>query len=142
MQRIDTWAALTRAIDQPANHQLTPLLLARQDQLAGFAELKDLALFIVVEEGDSVEQVEEQLGFPITTNLVDGCRLGDPDFVPSWEYAERHPNGWTEIGFMLSDDGVAHVMLVPDANDLDPTLRKLCSLADNVIDQAEQEATP
>ena len=81
------------------------------------------------------------LVFPIATNLVDGVRIGEPDFTPSWEYAERHPSGWTEIVFVLTDDGFGHVILVPDSDEVDPALRRLCQLADKPAASAQQTKT-
>lgn len=142
MIKIDSWDALARAIDQPADPTLKALLISRREQLAGCAaELSELAIIIVVEGGDSLDMVEERIGLPIVANLVDGSRLGESDFMPSWEYAQRHASGWTEIVFVLSDDGIGHVILVPDADGIDPFLTQLCQLADPPLDHTEDTTT-
>jgi hypothetical protein len=45
--------------------------------------------------------------------------------MPFREWRE-HRAGWIEFVFVLSDDGPAHVLLLPDRNDIDPALLALC----------------
>lgn len=96
------------------------LLQRRVNQLSYF-DLSEVARFIVVQQGD----VPEQLQPDPCVNLVDGCHYGQPDFVPSWEWIERH-KGWFELTFVLSDDGFGHVLLIPDDNSIHPRLLRLC----------------
>lgn len=53
--------------------------------------------------GDGVADAEAAVGFPLT---LDG--------EPAWEWLERHSGGVAEVCFVLSDDGPAQVLLVPD----------------------------
>lgn len=91
---------------------------ARLDQLGEYSEL---ATFIVVEPGDRPGDIQPDP----TINLVDGLAFGHPDFVPSFEFCERHQDGW-ELCFILSDDGFGHIILIPDREGIDPTLLALC----------------
>ena len=88
-----------------------------------------------MEAGDTFADAEAALGFPVATDMIEGTSYPDPDFVPSWESAERHTGGVYEIVYVLTDDGYAHVLLVPESDDADPALRSL--LRDHV-DQAER----
>ena len=97
---------------------LADLRNARLDQLGEYSEL---ATFIVVEPGDQPGDMQPDP----TINLVDGLPFGHPDFVPSWEWCERRDDGW-ELCFILSDDGFGHIILIPDREGIDPTLRALC----------------
>lgn len=116
----DMEAALGTMLD-PA---LRALLTERRDQLADDAglDLAELAHIIVVRPGDTLAAVEAETGVPVGSNLVDGSRLGEPGFTPSFEYVERHPGGWWEGVMILSDDGFGIVLLVPDRIDVDPAL--------------------
>ena len=91
---------------------------ARLDQLG---EYGDLATFIVVERGDRPEDIQPDP----TVNLVDGVDYGEPEFAPSWEWIEKHRAGW-ELCFVLTDDGAGHIILIPDAEGIDPRLLALC----------------
>jgi len=130
MLSLTTGAAVAAAVADPAlDPRLRALLAARARQLADDTEpdldLGELAHFHAVEPGDGPADAAAALGFPPDVNVVDGSRLGDPGFTPSWEWAEDH-GGWFELAFVLSDDGFGHVLLVPDRPDTDPRLLALC----------------
>jgi len=110
MQLLDTYEALARAAATTPDPQLRRILELRCDQLGppGSWEPENLARFHVVEPGDTLADIEAALGFAPLVNYVD-----DPDsaFPPEW--AEDH-GGWLELVFILSDDGPAEVLLVPE----------------------------
>ncbi|MHA0328818.1 hypothetical protein [Sphingomonas melonis] len=85
------------------------------------SELIDLATFIVPQPGDTVSAIEAAGGIGIATNMVDGSRYGEEGYMPSFEWAADH-GGAIEMPFILSDDGSGVVLLVPDADGIDPTL--------------------
>jgi len=96
------------------------LLRLRFDQLD-----MNLSMFIV-EPGDSIEDIEEEIGFCILTNLFDDVRFPDPDFVPCFEALEDH-GGCYEMLFILSDgDDDAIEIFIPKAG-VDPLLLAMCS---------------
>ncbi len=80
---------------------LDPLLRAvlklRFEQMGGTG-----AHFHVVQRGDALADAEAAVGWPMT---LDGS--------PCWEWTERHGTV-AEVVFVLSDDGPAQVLLVPD----------------------------
>ncbi len=81
---------------------------------------------VIVEPGDIVEDIEEEIGFCILTNLFDDISYPDPDFVPSCEALEDHI-GCYEMLFILSDgdDGAVEIF-IPKAG-VDPLLLAICS---------------
>ena len=111
---IDSPATIARALDSPLASNIKHLLTLRRD-------LIDLATFVIATPGDSMADIEAAAGIPIATNLVDGSRYGDPDYMPSFEWALDH-GGVYELPFILSDDGAAVVLIVPDSEGIDPVL--------------------
>jgi hypothetical protein len=84
----------------------------------------NVSMFIV-EPGDIVEDIEEEIGFCILTNLFDDVRFPDPDFVPCFEVLEDH-GGCYEMLFILSDGDDAIELFIPKAG-VDPLLLAMCS---------------
>ena len=80
---------------------------------------------IVVEPGDSVAALEEQIGFPILHDFS-GARFGDSDFSPVFEAIEDH-EGCYEIVAILNDDGFGVALFVPKRPNIDRELRAMCA---------------
>jgi hypothetical protein len=78
---------------------------------------------IIVEIGDTVEDIENEIGFFVMTNLFDDVRYPDPDFVPCFEVLEDH-GGCYEILFLFSDDAME--IFIPKVG-VDPLLLSMCS---------------
>jgi len=116
-------AALTSSLD-PA---LRALLGKRMAQLARDydGDLADIVEFSVVEPGDSSATIEAGVGFSILHNLVDGAAFGEPDFTPSWEWAQDH-GAFFELVFILSDDGYGIIVFVPDDPGVEFDVHALC----------------
>lgn len=91
--------------------------------------------FHVVTARDTVADVEAAVGFPLS---IDG--------EPCWEWSRRHP-GCTELTFILSDDGHAQVVILPDRRDIDAELTAIVRAlvaeesADGVIGEASEPAS-
>ena len=122
---IDSPLAMARARATFMNPWLRRLLAVRDRQVfdAG-CRVGDLGPIVVVDSGDTLAQVEAAAGLPIATNMVDGVSYPDPDYTPSWEWCEGD-HGWYEILYVTADDGGGAVILVPDRDGVDPTLRAL-----------------
>ena len=85
----------------------------------------NVSMFIV-EPGDTFEDIEEEIGFCILTNLFDDVSFPDSDFVPSCEALEDHI-GCYEMLFILTDgDDGAIEIFIPKAG-VDPLLLAMCS---------------
>lgn len=129
-------SAMADTLAELADDTPKRLLQQRTGELAGYGtDLSDLACFVIVQPGDTLCAIEQELALPIAANAVDGTRFGDDDFTPSWEWILDH-GGWFELVFILTDDGFGHVLFVPDSDTIDPTLRRLCRT------YAEQAITP
>jgi hypothetical protein len=91
-----------------------------------FEQLDMNVTMFIVEPGDTVEDIEEEIGFCILTNLFDDARFPDPDFVPFCEALEDH-GGCYEMLFLLSDgDDDAIEIFIPKTG-VDPLLLAMCS---------------
>ncbi|MDP1927577.1 MAG: hypothetical protein Q8K62_03600 [Thiobacillus sp.] len=81
---------------------------------------------IVVEPGDSVESLEQEISCRILHNLFDDARFGDPDFSPSFEALEDHA-GCYEMVFILNDEGFGIDIYVPKQTGIDAELLAMCA---------------
>ena len=80
---------------------------------------------IIVEAGDTISDIEKEIGFSILTNLFDDVRYPDPDYIPSCEALEDH-GGCYEMLFILSDGDEAVEIFIPKVG-VDPLLLAMCS---------------
>lgn len=125
MLSIRNSADMDRALVSLLDPALRRLLTLRRDQLAEDGlDLDEIVHVIVVRPGDTLAEVEAEAGVAIATNLVDGSRLGDPEFEPLFETVIRK-DGWLEAVMILSDDGFGLVLFVPDTIDVDPAISLL-----------------
>ena len=87
---------------------------------------------IIVEAGDTISDIEKEIGFPILTNLFDDVRYPDPDFVPCFEVLEDHGNFY-EMLFILGDGDEAVEIFIPK-HGVDNELLAMCSQFAVVLD--------
>ena len=109
------------SIDSITDHDILKLVKLRHDQLGD--EMFD-SVFII-EAGDTVEDIEQEIGFSILTNLFDDKRYPDPDYVPCFEVLEDH-GGCYEMVFILSDADDAIEIFIPKQG-VDNELLAMCS---------------
>lgn len=122
MEVIRDAPSMTRALRTTLNPWLKRLLTLRRDQLGEDGiEIGGLGPVVIVEPSDTLDAIEQAIGVPIATNLVDGIAWPDPDYVPSWEWCQSD-HGWYEIVYVLTDAGDGVVLLVPDRDGIDPIL--------------------
>ena len=79
---------------------------------------------IVVEPGDSVEILEQEIGWPILHGLFDS-RYGEPDFTPCFEVLEEHAYCY-EMVFIFNDDGFGVDLFIPKQPGIDSDLLAMC----------------
>jgi hypothetical protein len=108
-------------INSITDHDILNLLKLRHDQLGD----EMFGSVIIIEAGDSLSEIEEEIGFFILTNLFDDVRYPDPDFVPCFEVLEDH-GGCYEMLFLFSDGDDAVEIFIPKAG-VDPLLLSMCS---------------
>ena len=80
---------------------------------------------IIMQTGDSLSDIEKEIGFPILTNLFDETTYPDPDFVPSCEVLEDH-GGCYEMLFIFGDGEEAVEIFIPKTV-VDPALLSMCA---------------
>lgn len=119
-------ASLRRALKLPIDDRSRRLLQRRRTQLGYDNDLSDMAHFVIVQPGDTLEELEWLLGFSVFQNPVDGSHFGEPDFSPGWEWIEDHGFCF-EFVFIMDDSGFGHVVLVPKAQGVDATLLEFCA---------------
>ena len=85
---------------------------------------------VVVEVGDIVEQLEQEIKLPILHGLFDDLPFGDPDFTPCFEILKEHTyeNAISifEMVFISNDDGFATTLLVPASEGIPGDLLAMC----------------
>lgn len=113
MLTITNSAEMARVLSTMTDATLKRILTDRVEQLAEYDgyDLGELAHFLIVQPGDTLDDIEAALGFSPITNLC--------------EVVTNH-GGWFEAVFILSDDGFGWCMLVPDELDVPPGLVERC----------------
>jgi hypothetical protein len=97
------------------------LVKLRHDQLGD----EMFGSVIIIEAGDSLSDIEEEIGFSILTNLFDDVRYPDPDFVPCFEALEDHGTFY-EILFIFGDGDDAVEIFIPKVG-IDNELLAMCA---------------
>ena len=117
MLKIHNRTQLHHIID-PDIHKLITLRLTQLDKTLPTP-------MIIIEHGDSLSDIEKELGFPILTNLFDDISYPDPDYMPSCEVLEDH-GGCYEMLFLFSDGEEAVEIFIPKTG-IDPSLLSMCA---------------
>jgi hypothetical protein len=105
-------------IIDPDIHKLVTLRLAQ-------LESNIPSPMIIMEPGDSLSDIEKEIGFTILTNLFDDITYPDPDFMPSCEALEDH-GGCYEMLFILGDGEEAVEIFIPKTG-VDASLLSMCA---------------
>ena len=80
---------------------------------------------IIIEAGDSISDIEQEIGFSILTNLFDDISYPDPDFVPCFEVLKDHGTFY-EMLFIFGDGDDAIEIFIPK-HGVDDELLAMCS---------------
>ena len=94
---------------------------------------------IIIEPGDSLSDIEKEIGSPILINLFDDISYPDPDFVPSCEALEDH-GGCYEMLFIFCDGEEAVEIFIPK-NGVDASLLSMCADFSNQPETYSKEIT-
>ncbi len=108
-------------INSITDHDILNLLKLRHDQLGD--EMFDSV--IIIEAGDSISDIEQEIGFFVMTNLFDDKRYPDPDFVPCFEVLEDHGTFYV-ILYIFGDGDDAIEIFIPK-HGVDNELLAMCS---------------
>ena len=85
----------------------------------------DLTHLLIIQPADTEQDIITEVGLSPLTNPLDGSRFGSPGFQPWWDWLKRH-DGWFELGICVANSGFAFVLLIQDAEGVDPQLLALC----------------
>jgi hypothetical protein len=80
---------------------------------------------IIIEAGDSISDIEQEIGFSILTNLFDDISYPDPDFIPFCEVLEDHGVCY-EMLFIFGDGEEVIEIFIPK-NGVDASLLSMCA---------------
>lgn len=80
---------------------------------------------VVVEPGDTVDQLEQDLGCSILQDPWDGTRFGDDGFTPGFEVLEEHP-GFYELVIVPGDGDFGVVIFIPKQDGINAELLHFC----------------
>lgn len=86
----------------------------------------ELGPLIIVEPGDTADDLKNIMGFSILEGIFDAARFGDEDFAPSFEFAETHSNHLFELVYIVSDGGYGYDIFVVNRPGIDPVLLAFC----------------
>lgn len=95
---------------EPAFRSLLSRLLAAIS-CDGEFDLSELLRLVIIDPGDTLEAVNAELGFTLTTD---------------WEACDREGD-WTALIYVLSDWGEGLLVIINTQPDIDPAFRQLCS---------------
>jgi hypothetical protein len=115
--------------DQVADEHIRALVRQRFAELSVDAPYDPNAIgyFVLVEPGDDIAQVERDSDCPLFSSALDeDVQYGDPDYAPSCEFVEEHPNCY-EVVFVFSDSAYGRIVFVPKASGIDPVLLRYCA---------------
>jgi hypothetical protein len=109
------------SIDSITDPDILKLVKMRHDQLGSSIP----SPMIIIEAGDSISDIEQEIGFSILTNLFDDKRYPDPDYVPCFEVLENHGTFYV-ILFIFGDGDDAIEIFIPKQG-VDNELLAMCS---------------
>ena len=103
-------------------------LLARHVQFAIDSEDLELGLLTVlmVEQGDTLQTVDEAMDGNFLEDAYFDKRYGDLDFKPCFETLDDYPTFY-EMLFIQGDEGYALAVVIPKSLGVDPELLALCA---------------
>ena len=115
MQRLRDAASIAAFLAHSTCPELNTLINERMTELADYDDydIADLVNFLVVDTGDSLAAISQDLGFA----LDDASR--------PWESFATHGH-WHEVLVLLGEDGFGIVIYIPTNDLTDPALADLC----------------
>lgn len=81
--------------------------------------------FSIVEPGDTIPEIERLAGCWLTRSPFGGPDFCSPGYAPSFETLEQHA-GFFEATWTMGDGDSGVVVIVPDAEGIDPLLLQFC----------------
>ncbi len=108
-----------------------PLRLLIQQRIDGILDCgpwdaDELGPIIVIEPGDTADELSAVMGFSILSGMFDDSQFGDSEFAPGFEFAEAHGDHLFELVYIVSDSGYGYDIFVPNSVLIDPRLLDFC----------------
>jgi hypothetical protein len=115
-------ATMALALSRDLEPQLHRLLSARIAALG--EELIDWTEYLVVEPGDTEDDIVRHVGFSPLVEPFDGIRFGEPGFHPHWDWLIKHI-GWYEMSVSFGST-FAYGIFIQAASGTSPPLLQMC----------------
>jgi len=122
-------ATTKAALALPIDPDLRALLTTRIVHYVA-ANLASATHILVIQPNDNESDVEREIGFYPTTNIIDGVRSRSAAFDPFWDWLQDLA-GWFEMIVTVGDSGFAYILLIQDADGVDPDLLAMCRAHSN-----------
>jgi hypothetical protein len=118
-------ATMASALADAIDPHLRTLLQRRFSTLKkGEYDLTNDTELIVIDVGDTEQDIIRHVGFSPLVEPIDGIRFGEEGFTPFWDWLVRH-EGWFELTISFGST-FAYVLLIRDGGGVDPRLLQLC----------------
>ncbi|MFC3714317.1 hypothetical protein ACFOMD_17240 [Sphingoaurantiacus capsulatus] len=120
-------ASLQGALNLCLEPALLDLLRRRIERLQRQydGQLLDQTHILIVEPGDTEEDIQREVGFSPLESPYDRARYGAPDFHPFWDWLQLH-GGWFELIQTVGNSGFAYVLFIKDVVGVPEDLLRLC----------------
>ena len=112
-------------ITDPALRQLIERRIQEINECCPW-DADELGPMIVVEPGNTADELESIMGFSILESIFDDSRFGDDDFSPCFEFAESHGDHLYELVYIVSDGGYGFDIFIVNRPGIDPTILAFC----------------
>ena len=109
--------ALTLNLEPRLHRLLSGRIAALADELIDFTE------YLVVQSGDTEDDIVRAVGLSPLVEPIEGIRFGQPGFEPHWDWLVRH-DGWFEMVFTFGGTH-ALILLTEDNEGVLPELREM-----------------
>jgi hypothetical protein len=115
-------ATMAAALAADLEPQLHRLLAERIEALGD--DLIDWTEYLVVEPGDTEEEIVQHVGFSPLVEPINGARFGTPGFHPHWDYLAYHGE-WFEL-IETFGSAFAYVLLIRNEKEAASGILTMC----------------
>lgn len=117
-------AAIRATLNQPLDGKLHSIL--RNTLASAEANgVADLTHVLIVQDGDTEEAIEQELGWSVLEHPIDGHRFGKAEFEPYWAWLQNR-GGWYELILTIGNSGFAYIIVIEDSPGAPAELLRMC----------------